>query len=214
MLEEAMPLANKMDMNRRSLMQNLALLLSAATLPTLAGCKAAMQGTGALDDTQMKVLTAMADTIIPVTDTPGAVAVGVPKLISGMLRDWASPERRTALLAAIDTVGKLGMDSDKKGFADLDPARRKALLIEYDKAALKPGAPRTEKLGAFEAMVAGPPIANPNFIKIKELIINLYYNSEIASTKELIYEHVPGKFVPSMKVTPQTRPFAGLGGPF
>jgi hypothetical protein len=30
-------------------------------------------------------------------------------------------------------------------------------------------------------------------------------------TQELVYEHVPGKFVASLKTTPETRPFAGVG---
>jgi gluconate 2-dehydrogenase gamma chain len=64
------------------------------------------------------------------------------------------------------------------------------------------------------AMVAGPPVANPAYLKLKELVITLYYASEVALTQELIYEHVPGKFVPSLKVNPDTRPFAGVGGPF
>jgi hypothetical protein len=63
-------------------------------------------------------------------------------------------------------------------------------------------------------MVAGPPTMNPAYVRLKGLIIALYYNSEVACTDELVFEPVPGKYVPSMKVTPETRPFAGLGGPF
>lgn len=198
-------------MDRRALMRNLALLLGATTIPTLAGCKAMIGSDGALDVAQMKLLTAIADTIIPVTDTPGAVAAGVPKLLSGMIRDWASAETKTAIAGAIDGIGKLSGD---KNFAELDPAKRKELLAAYDKAALQPGPPPKKKLNGIESMMAGPSVMNPGYIKLKGLIINLYYNSEIAATKELIYEHVPGKFVPSMKITPQTRPFAGSGGPF
>lgn len=198
------------QMDRRALMRNVALLLGAATVPTLAGCKAALTGDGALDDGQLKILTAVADTIIPATDTPGAVAANVPKLLSGMIRDWASDETRGKLAGAIDAIGKLG---DGK-FGDLDAAKRKALLLGYDKEALKPGPPPKKKLTGFATMVAGPPVMNPDYVRLKGLIINLYYNSEIACTKELLFEPVPGKYVPSIPVTPETRPFAGLGGPF
>jgi gluconate 2-dehydrogenase gamma chain len=200
-----------LDMDRRALMRNVALLLGAASIPTLAGCKAAMEGKGALDEEQMKLLTAISDTIIPETDTPGAVAVGVPKLLSGMLRDWASAETATEVTGAIAEIGKLSGD---KNFAELDAAKRKALLVEHDKAAVQPGPPPKKKLTGIAAMMAGAPVANPGYVKLKGLIINLYYNSEIASTKELIFEPVPGKYIASLKVTPETRPFAGLGGPF
>lgn len=197
-------------LDRRTLMQSVALLIGAATVPSLAGCKAILAGDDALDAGRMTLLTAIADTIIPVTDTPGAVAAGVPKLLAGMLRDWASAAHRAELIGAIDEIGAL----DKAGFATLVPARRTALLTAHDKAAVQPGPPPKVKLSGIAAMLAGPPVANPAYVRLKGLIINLYYSSEIASTKELIFEAVPGKFVASLKVTPQTRPFAGVGGLF
>ncbi len=199
------------NMDRRSLMQRIALLLGAASVPTLSGCKAAMDGPGALDDRQLKLLTAIADTIIPETDTPGAVAAGVPKIISGMLRDWASSDRRKEMVAAITEIGKLG---GEKGFAALDPAARKKVLLAYDAAAVKPDPNPKKKASGLAAMMGGAAAMNPGYLKIKELVIALFYSSEIASSKELTYEHNPGKFVASTKVTPETRPYAGVGGLF
>jgi gluconate 2-dehydrogenase gamma chain len=203
------------EMERRSLLQSLALLLGVAALPAnaLAAARKSNSKQGLSVD-QFSLLNAIADTMIPATDTPGAVAVGVPRLLDKMLANWASPSRRLALIGAMSEIETLALTSDKKGYARLDPARRKALLLDHDKAALKPGPPPKEKLSALLAMVAGPPVANPAYLKLKELVITLYYASEVALTQELIYEHVPGKFVPSLKVTPETRPFAGVGGPF
>jgi gluconate 2-dehydrogenase gamma chain len=203
------------EMERRSLLQSLALLLGVAALPAnaLAAARKSNSKQGLSVD-QFSLLNAIADTMIPATDTPGAVAVGVPRLLDKMLANWASPSRRLALIGAMSEIETLALTSDKKGYARLDPARRKALLLDHDKAALKPGPPPKEKLSALLAMVAGPPVANPAYLKLKELVITLYYASEVALTQELIYEHVPGKFVPSLKATPETRPFAGVGGPF
>jgi gluconate 2-dehydrogenase gamma chain len=203
------------QMDRRTLMQRVALLIGAAAVPADAlAVVAKSKGKRFLTPAQYTLLTAVADTIIPVTDTPGAVAVGVPRLLDGMLANWASAQRRVQLTGALTEIDALAMARDNKGFAALAPERRKALLVDHDIAALKPGPPRKEKLNAFAAMVAGPPVANPGFLKLKDLTIALYYSSEIALTKELIYEHVPGQWVPSMKITPETRPFAGVGGPF
>jgi gluconate 2-dehydrogenase gamma chain len=203
------------EMERRSLLQSLALLLGVAALPANALAAARKSnGKQGLSVDQFSLLSAIADTMIPATDTPGAIAVGVPRLLDKMLANWASPSRRLALIGAMSEIETLALTSDKKGYARLDPARRKALLLDHDKAALKPGPPPKEKLSALLAMVAGPPVANPAYLKLKELVITLYYASEVALTQELIYEHVPGKFVPSLKATPETRPFAGVGGPF
>jgi gluconate 2-dehydrogenase gamma chain len=195
-------------MDRRALMRNVALLIGATTIPTLAGCKAMMGSDGALDDVQMRLLTAIADTIIPKTDTPGAVDTGVPKQISGMLKEWASAETKAEITGAIAAIGKLDKD-----FAGLDAVKRKALLVKYDAEALKPGPPSKKKQHAL-SMMNGPPTMNPDYVRLKSLIINLYYASEAANTKELVFEPVPGKFVASLKVTPETRPFAGVGGLF
>ena len=134
-------------------------------------------------------------------------------MFDGLLRNWASPAHRTQLLGEIAAIDQMAMDADKKPFAQLTPERRKELLLGFDRDALKAGPPSTEKLNAFEAMMAGPSVVRPGWVRMKGLIINIYYNSEIACTQELIYEHVPGKWVPSMKATPETRPFAS-GGPF
>lgn len=197
-----------MMINRRVLMRNVALLLGAAAVPTLAGCKMAMEGDGALDEAQMKLLSAIADTIIPATDTPGAVAAKVPQLLSGLMRDWASEDTRIEIVAAIDAVGTL---SSNAKFTDLEAAKRHELLAPYDKAAVQPGPTPKEPLKGVAALLAGPPTANPGYVRLKRLIIDLYYNSEIAMTQELVYEHVPGKFVASLKATPETRPFSGVG---
>lgn len=191
--------------DRRALMRNLGLLLGATALPTLAACNAALEGPGMLDDRRMALLTAIADTMIPVSDTPGAVAVKVPQLISGLMRDWASSETRAEIVSAIDAIAKLAGNRD---FAALPLEERTALLKPHDAEAVKPGK------GKPKSFFAGPPKANPAYVRLKGLIINLYYNSEIAMTQEIVYEHVPGKFVPSIEITPTTRPFAGVGGIF
>jgi gluconate 2-dehydrogenase gamma chain len=197
-------------MDRRMLMRNVALLLGAATIPTLAGCKAAMNGEGALNEAQMALLTAIAETIIPKTDTPGATEVGVPKLISGMLRDWASAESRSEIIGAIEKIGKLGGD---KGFVALDAVKRTELLLAFDKEAVKPDPnPKVKPTGFAAMMGRGGAHMDPGYVNLKGLVINLFYASEIAAAKELVYEHVPGKFVASMPITPETRPFAGVGG--
>ncbi|MDE2403177.1 MAG: gluconate 2-dehydrogenase subunit 3 family protein [Sphingomonadales bacterium] len=205
---------DEIAMNRRALMGRIGLLIGAAALPpeafALPKGKAAKKFLAA---PQFATLSAVADTVIPADETPGAVGVGVPRLIDGMLVTWASADTRGQIVGVLAAIDKLARDADRKSFAALSPERRKALLVPYDKDAMKPGPKPTEKLTALQAMMAGPPVMNPSWVKLKDLIITLYYTSEVAMTKEEIYEHVPGKWVPSLKITPGMRPFAS-GGPF
>jgi gluconate 2-dehydrogenase gamma chain len=204
-------------MDRRGLIARALMLVGASVTPGTIDAFAASKARGRkrfLTAPQFALLSAIADTIIPVTDTPGAVAAGVPAKLDGMLTTWASVETRDKIVGALAAIDAAAKTSAAKGFAALAPVQRKSILVEYDKAALKPGPKPKVKLSALQALLGGAPVINPAYLKLKELVIALYYSSEIASTKELIYEHNPGTWVPSLKITPESRPFAGTGGLF
>ncbi len=182
--------ANEMP-DRRDFMRTVAMLLCASMVPGLSACTSAMQGVGALNEAQMAQLIAIADTIIPdgvpAAEKPGAVAAAVPKLLSGMLRDWASEKTRSEVIGAIDAIGKLGRDA---GFAALSRDKRTETLIKFDAA----------------AVASGTPTHSPGYITLKGLIINLHYTSEVVMTRYMIYEHSPGKFIPSIVAEPGKSP--------
>ncbi len=199
-------------MNRRSMMARVALLLGATSLPAEAFA-APTKRAGAkrfLTPAQFAVLNAVADTIIPKTDTPGAVGAGIPAKLDGMLAAWASAATRKQITGALGRIDAASLSAQKKGFAALTVPQRDTVLGVHDAAALKPvtpppGAPKATFFTPVSYVVDG------DYLKLKDLIINLYYSSEIAMTKELIYEHVPGKWQPSIKVTEKTRPWASVG---
>jgi hypothetical protein len=157
-----------------------------------------------------KLLGAVADTIIPKTDTPGALDARVPAKLDAMLVSWASAERRIELVTALKRIDAVANEKAGKPFTALPAQVRYDLLAAHDSAALKQ-VPETRKLGAMEAMMAGPAVADPGYAKLRELIILLYYYSEEALTSELPYEHSPGGWTPSIKLTPETRNPGGLG---
>jgi gluconate 2-dehydrogenase gamma chain len=198
------------DLDRRSMIGRMAMLLGVASLPVEAFAKAAPRSKKFLNVRRMRLLSAVADTMIPKTDTPGALDAKVPVKFDGLLANWASPERRVELLGALLKIDAAAMAQEKVGFAALTPAKRNALLSAHDAAALK-GVPDTRKLKGMSAMMAGPSVADPAYAKLRELIIMLYFYSEEALTSVLTYEHVPGGWTPSVKVTPETRNTGGLG---
>jgi gluconate 2-dehydrogenase gamma chain len=200
-------------LDRRDLLKRIALLLGSAALPASVALSAARgPAQRFLSPAQFKLLSAVADTIIPRTDTPGAVQAGVPRLVDGLLANWASPRRRAEMIAAMERIDRLALSSNHKRFALLAPMRRQELLRPHDVAALKP-VPRTDGLTGIGAFLAGPTVADNGYGKLKELIVVLYYSSRIGLTQELTYSHAPGKWQPSVPVAPGTRP-AGAGGPF
>ena len=240
------------ETDRRTLFRHALWLVGASAVPAGADAMAAPAEQPGLDAGQFALLSAVADTIIPKTDTVGAVDVGVPKLLDGLIRKWASAERRTKLLASLDKIGALTPAGGGATFVKLPFAQRTELLTAHDKAALKPvsaeaaaagplksesavvdpqygrpkqgpaasqppGTPVSEstsqkkKPTGLNALMAEPEVVDKGYAKLKELVVVLYYYSQPALTQELRYEHAPGQWVPSIPLTPETRPWGGAG---
>src|SRR5213076_416984 len=100
--------------DRREALRRAALLLGGAlAAPTvagvLAGCQAARVPDGAwapraLSRAQVELVAAMAEHILPETDTPGARAAGVHRFIDAMLAESFPPSERERFLAGLAEV--------------------------------------------------------------------------------------------------------------
>lgn len=202
-------MTDEFAMDRRSLIGRIALLVGAGFLPAEA-LGAAAESKRLLPPASFALLEAVCDTFIPATDTPGAVGAGVPALLDGLLRDWASKDRREALVGALGNIDSGAMQAEGKPFAALSPDSRNTFLKDYDVAALKP-VPGKQKQSGLAAMRAEPAVVDPAYARLKELVVALYYSSEVGLTQELVYEHVPGPWVPSLEITPDSRPFGSPG---
>jgi len=76
-------------------------------------------------DQQRATITAIAEHIIPATDTPGATAAGVPRFIELMVADWFNDDERKLFMA-----GLIDLESRAGGsFAGM-PAREQLALLE------------------------------------------------------------------------------------
>ncbi len=168
-------------LDRRALLQSAILLVGGALVPGTALARAATAGF--FTPAERAIVDAACDTLIPRTDTPGAIDAGVPAFIDGMMTNWASDETRASFRSVI-----AGIDAAAKGFAALPPADRAAQLAAYDRAAL-----------------AGNDRAYRRF---RELALMGYYLSEPGATQELRYELAPGVWEPRVAVTPETRAWA------
>lgn len=195
-------------MDRRGLLGRMALLLGAATLPVEALAAPAAKAKRFLKPADFKLLSAVTDTIIPATDTPGALAAQVPARIDSLLANWASAATRSNVAGALARIDAAARAQKGKGFASLAAADRAAVLGPHDAEALKrvPPPPGTPPEISFIPPVY---VADQGYYQIKDLTLDLYYFSEIAVSTELNYEHVPGKFQPSVKITAQSRPDLG-----
>lgn len=194
-----------MLVDRRGLLAQALMLAGAGA--AAAACTALVPLPAAAQDRvaprQMAVLCAVADLMLPRTDTPSALDVGVPALFEALLVNWAGPQTRAVLLGVLDAID--GLAGPGAGFAALPVDEQMRLLVVHDTAALSPvDGPRANPFGPA-------PVADPAYQRFKQLVLTLYYYSQPGATQELGYVHVPGRWRPSVPVTDTIRPMGGPG---
>ena len=84
-------------------------------------------GAGGMDEVR-----ALADVIIPRTDTPGAVDVGAPEFFDLLLAEWYSDNDREALLRGLDALTEKCRAEHGKPIAELDAETRTAFALSVD----------------------------------------------------------------------------------
>ena len=170
-------------LNRRAALIGLGGLASVWTVPVVAAAQAAGQPVlawtpKALTPDQARTLAAACERIIPATDTPGAVAAGVPQFIDRQLADWFEPAEAERLRS-----GLVGLDAEARAkagapFAALPAARQDALLREAD----------------AEGQAAAKQLKPHWFLSLREITTVAYFTSEPGATKALRYDPVPGDY--------------------
>lgn len=123
---------------------------------------------------QRALVTALSERVLPTTDTPGAIAAGVPAFIEKLLADWAKPEERVPILAGLDAIEARSLQDYKIPAAQASAAQQDALLTL--------------------AMNNQIPSGSLFFEAFRQLVITGYYTSEIGMTQEREYLPVPGEY--------------------
>jgi len=85
-----------------------------------------------LTDDRSELVKALADAIIPRTDTPSASDVNVMAFIDVIVAEYYSDDERAVFLAGLDLIGARVKRSDVTSFAGLSPESQKTLLDALD----------------------------------------------------------------------------------
>lgn len=176
---------NDLMLDRRSLLGSAILLVGGVLsgAPVLAATAKAFFTGG-----DRAVLDSLCDTMIPRTDTPGAVDAGVPAFLDALMVQWASPASQANLRKVVSGLGKTALTEMRRPFPAMPAADRTAWLARQD-----------------AALIAAK---DPAYLQFKQLVLTAYYFSEAGATKELRYELVPGVWEPAVPVTAATRTWA------
>jgi hypothetical protein len=139
---------------------------------------------------QNDTVIAMAEQIIPATDTPGAKGARVNEFIDVILTEWATPEERAHFLEGLAEIDKQSQRLFGKNFVDAASEQQLTQLRAIDDATLA---------GRIARAHHGNHVEQPDqqmkgeFWEVfKRITVHGYYTSEVGFSQELKLQIIPG----------------------
>jgi hypothetical protein len=175
--------------DRREALRKTALLMGAAVSASaltgiLQGCKATPELTYTpqfFTEDQARIVTEVAEIIIPKTDTPGAKDTGVPGFIDLMLKDCYKKEDQDRFIAGLTAFDEEAKKAYGDSFIYCKPEQQVELVTKVHAAALAEAKENKEAQRPFILMA-------------KELTLLGFFTSEPGATQVLQYIAVPGSY--------------------
>ncbi|HEY1472205.1 MAG TPA: gluconate 2-dehydrogenase subunit 3 family protein [Candidatus Acidoferrum sp.] len=142
---------------------------------------------------QNDTVIAMAEIILPATDTPGASAARVNEFMDFILADWATEHERVHFLTSLDNIDTQCVPLFGKTFLDSSLLQQTTLLRSLDDAIDWLHESDRLRDGAFPNS-RDTQLHGDFFRVFKYMTLYGYYTSEIGFTQELKLEIMPGAF--------------------
>ena len=180
-------------MNRRDAIKQTSLLLgytlsASAVSAVLSGCRAEPKAPdwapSFFTETEMPGIEAIAEAILPKTDTYGANDVGVPQFIDLVLNECYTADEQQAVKTQLAAFEADCQDSHQMAFAKLNNEQQIEQLHKWEEQA------KAEL--AVEGRSKEAP--KPFFTIMKELCLLGYMSSEKVGKELLVYDPIPGQY--------------------
>jgi hypothetical protein len=146
----------------------------------------------ALSPHQDATVTAMAELIIPATDTPGARDTRVNEFIDRIVADWFTDEERSRFLAGLADVDARSQTLFQKNFADSSPSQQSDILHALGEEMVQATAALASAPRGYRGSAPKP--ENNFYFMFRQLTLTGYFTSEAGFTQQLREEIIPGHF--------------------
>ena len=182
-------------MNRRSVLQAISYLAGAAVvspsvLGLLSGCAPDTPELGwtpaYFDEEEARFLSSYVDTLLPRTDTPGGLDVGVDRFIDKVMAATAAPDEDNPMRVGIKEFDGSARTQFGKVFWELEQGQREQIFSESEKS------PRYQPAVWGTAVGEQPPIGF--YRSLKSMALWGYLSSERIGTEVLNYDPIPGGY--------------------
>ena len=171
-------------MNRRAYIKQIAVLTGAAVVGAdifLSGCSP-NGPSGYFTQTQIALLNEIGETILPVTDTPGAKAAEVGKFMEVMVRDCYTTEQQVTFKEGLKALDAKCREQYGDSFKNVSQQQRHDLLVMLEK----------EAKAYNEKKEKDKPVHY--YTMMKQLTLWGFFTSETGMTKTLRHLPVPGRY--------------------
>jgi hypothetical protein len=168
-------------MQRRDILKALGAAAALAILPehealaAWARLGASVGFTGSLSNEQLALIGAIADTILPRTDSPSATEVRVPAFVDVIVSENYTDNQRIAFVTALPQLEAALRGSDGTAFVSMDAEHRAVALGGVERENRQP-----------------QPFAT--YWRLKGLVIHGYFTSEPVAKQLLHYNMMPGHY--------------------
>lgn len=190
-------------MERRELLKIIAVLTGSALIGGdvfLSGCKTTVKnGEGLLSTDMIALLNEVGDTIIPVTDTPGAKAARVGEFMNVFVSDCYRADQQKAFTEGIATLDEICKKQFNKNFMALTAAERHKVLVLLEGEATTFNKQLKEKEqqardAARQEIKEFIGASLHYYTMMKQLTLLGYFTSETGMKQALRFLPVPGKY--------------------
>lgn len=151
---------------------------------------------------QMNLVAAMAETIIPRTESPGARDAGVPKFIELIVADWMNDQERAIFMSSLAAMESRIPAEHGKPFDQLSADLQLSILESMEDAASD-----SDWYSATDGP-KGYASDAPFICHVKELTIWGFFTSEVGSTQVLRYNPMPMVFNGDVELLPDESAWA------
>ena len=145
-----------------------------------------------LDPHQYATVTAIAELILPRTDTPGATDVGVSEFIDLIVTEWYTPEERTRFLNGLADVDVRTRALFGKNFVESSLSQQAQILTALGEQMTEEAEGLRDQARQYRGSRPEP---NQHFYyMLRGLTLTGYYTSEAGATRELDFQIIPGHY--------------------
>jgi hypothetical protein len=187
-LNESLTCGNNCLMNRRRALIGIS-LFTGGVFASFVGFKWLKSNASPSFDSLIKskkLLSSLADCILPKTDSPSASECNVPEFIIKMIMESTDPRTQNNFITGLTEVEEYSLSTFNKYFSDCSKFEKKQTISYF----VEKGKEQSGMLGKIQNKILGKSF----FTTLKEYTVIGYFTSEQGATMALRYSLVPSKY--------------------